>query len=634
MFGSANNAANESKRVDDISNTPFEEDKSFLTIPQIKAREFLRTLDYTSKKLDSRYAGENFDNVIKPLVMSSVDFITEADVNSAGIRKYYTDLVTSAHSLARLQHDRDGWRWEIQSSLLGANSSLFTCSNQYYENLRRGCAFPKSHDPHDCFSKFMFSNFLEFTVISSTNRVARSRQRSNTVIETDSWQDLDMKEFMTWIGILELMQIAEPSTGCLQEYWQTNAFNFGTMSIHLNFSAHMSQHRWLQILKCLHFDGDITDLFDAFNQRVEKIVIPGQELTVCNISQFQLNYSNTIEDWMCLCDISSNLMMRLPSSPSKTRHWSEQIRDSNTVLLLGLTQPYHFSLREVFVVSSKCEADAIVQLQKRGIHGILLSDNTPRTLPPFYPVEISQILLPSTHSCLVCDRSFSGTNVRILFQRLSSCAFCTNDSSLNPHGSPNVVSVSDLKDLSKAMAKMSQFKCFIEEHIKSFMKPIRHAAVDSSDFESVDKTSALICILAIVEYNAKKLFDILSSTTDSPLLQFRAKLANTLLNGPTCRILQSNRDKTTDFDSAECKKRRVAHAHRVVRLDNSTAQVQRQCSLACRCENKKGPKDPAPRTSNACSCSPSIPLCSKICHTYHVLSQLDLLSKMNADISK
>jgi hypothetical protein len=582
------------------------------------------------KRSDAKSAGENFENIIKPLLMSSVDSFTEADADDPSIRKYYIHLANSDNGPVQLQHDRDGWHWEIYNSLFDAQSSDLN-HDKCDERLCCTCTFPELPDPFDCFSKFMFRNFLDNSVVPSTNRTARCRQRLKAETEGEPWQDIDINELMTWIGILELMLIAEPTSGCLQEYWQPNAFNFGTMSIEFNFSKHMSHHRWLQILQRLTFDGDVAELFDAFNHRVEKTIVPGQVLSLCRLSRFESNHSSAAEDWMCLCDLSNKVIIRLPSSSLKTRHWSEQIRDSNAVLLLGLTQPYHFSLREVFFMSSQFEVDAIIQLHKRGIRGIFLSDNTPGTLPPFYPVDILQISLTSAKSCLVCDRSFSGTNVRIIFRQLGSCAFCTTDSGLN--GSPSVISVSNLKESSKSMAKMCQLKSSVECHIKPFMNRIRHAHIDSSDYENFDKMSALVGVVAIVEYNAKALFDSMNSMKNSPLLQFRAKLAKKLLNSAKSRSLHPNRDSAVTFDVLDSKKRRIAQAHRVIRLDNSTAQVQRQCSLACRCANKKSPTESAPRTSNACSCSPSVPLCSKVCHTYHVLSQLNLHSDLEADLS-
>jgi hypothetical protein len=631
MLGLANNEANRTRESDDSMSVEYDEHDTFLTIPQIKAREILRAyvVHNRSKKMQTKRTVEHFESVIKPLLMSSVESFSRADADDASLRKYYIYLTHSDSYPVQLQHERDGWQWAIHNGSFDAKSSQPTHSKRHHEKLRCACDFPETPDPHECYSKFVLQMFLDTAVISSTNRAARCRPRLSDAIEAEKWQDLDTNEFMTWIGILELMLIAEPSSGCLQHYWRPDAFNFGTMSIQFNFSNHMSHHRWLQILQHLNFDGDISELFDAFNQKVEKTIIPGQVLSVCQLSRFEINHSSASEDWMCLCDMSTNVIMRLPSSSSRTRHWSEQVRDANAVSLLGLTQPYHFSLREVLFTSSQCEVDAITQLHKRGITGVLVSDNTPGTLPPFYPVDILKISLTSAQSCLICDRSFSGTNVRIFFQQLGSCAFCTNDSSLN--GSQNDISVSNSKQLSKSLSKMSLFQSSVENHINLFTNPIRLARIDSSDYECFEKMSALIRILAIVEWNAKALYDSASSIKDSPLLQFRARLANKLLSGPTSRSLHPHRDNSDILDG---KKRRIARSHRIIRLDNSTAQVQRQCSLACRCANKKSPKDPAPRTSNACSCSPSVPLCSKVCHTYHVLSQLDLHSELEAGISE
>jgi hypothetical protein len=558
--------------------------------------------------------------------MSTDNSSTEANGDCASLLQCHSYHVSSEESLSQWQLTQDGWRWAICSSVFPA-SAVSTSSKSSHEHLRLTCAFPESLDPNDCFSKFLSSNFLQHEVISSTNRAARKRQ--NKTCEAETWQDLDMNELMKWIGILELMQITETSSGCVQEYWKPNAFYFGTMSIQFNFSQHMSQHRWLQILNFLTFDCDISELFDAFNQRVEKTIAPGQALSICQLSQIDCSCSRSIDDWMCLCDMSTDLITRLPSSPSKSKHWSEQVRDSHTAILLGLTQPYHFSFRDVFVLSSKANADAVIQLHKRGINSILLSDNTLCTSPPFYPANILQVAMPPMNSCLICDRSFGGTNVRIIVKQFGSCAFCTNDAGGSIGCAQTSVSTSDLQEFSTKITKIAQFKRSVDEHTKSFMKPIRQAITDIQSFE---KVNALVWMFALVEHNAKKLFDIIHSYADSPLLQFRARLANKILGGPTGEYVRQIQVDTSFIDHCESKKRRIAEAHRIVRLDNSAAQVQRQCSLACRCANKKSPSDSAPRTSNACSCAPSIPLCSKVCHAYHVLSQSeDIRSLFNAN---
>ena len=603
-----------------------EERHSFLTIPQIKAREIIRAHVFHrhTQNVDDESTFEDFDSVIKPLLMSQVDALSEVEADDASVQNYYKYLASSVDWNFRSQLDRDGWRWEIHSNAVSPSSThLKTIRHKvHHETVRWACSFSESPSPQDCFSRFFFQNFLEQAVISSTNRSARSRVKAT--FEVEAWQDLDMNEFMTWIGILESMQIAETPTSCVEDYWQPNSFSFGAISIQFNFSKYMSQQRWLQILQCLNFDGDVSELFDAFNQNIEKTIIPGRALAICGISQLELSQSCSIKEWMCVSDLSAKMILRLPSSPSKVRHWSEQFRDPHTIQLLGLTQPYHFSFREAYIATSQCEADAIVQLHKRGIDSNLLSFNSPAGLPSFYPVDASRVLFRASNSCLVCDRSFCGKNVRVIMQQRGSCAICTDDS--DSTGSTNPASI--LNDGSKMMKAMSHFTVLVDEHIKSFIKPIRQAVVDQSEIENFDKMVHLIWVLSIVEYNAKQAFDVLSSKKEVPLSQFRAQLANELLSG---RSLPPKLESASVLNNAESKKRRIAEVHRVVRLDNSSAQVQRQCSLAHRCANKKSDNEPAPRTSNACSCSPSVPLCSKVCHTHHVLSQLDRFCEFNAD---
>lgn len=614
----ASSEASETQEEDDPQNLHIEaHDTFFLSIPQIKAREILRARVAlcNSMKVADKSTCEDFERVIKPLLMSSVEFLTEAEVDSASVRRYHSFLSSADDSLVRSQLERDGWRFAICKCVVSPGATRDTFPKRYHESLRWICAFNQPPDPHDCFSQFIFPNFLEHAVVSATNCAARRRSKASMGME--AWQDLDINELMTWIGVLEFMQIAETSSGCVQEYWKPNAFHFGTMSIQFNFSNHMSHHRWLQILKCLNFEGDVSELFDAFNQRVEKTIAPGQSLSVCKLPQFESNCSESFGDWACLIDSATGVFLRLPSGPSKTKHWSEQIRDPNTAFLLGLTQSYHFSFREAFVLSPHCRVDATVELRKRGIYAMVLSDNTPCTLPQSFPADILRAAVPSTSSCLVCDRTFGADNVRVVARQDVSCAFCTTESSSN--ALPSRVSDSDLKEYSDSIAKIAQFQCSVEEHIKSFMRPIRQTAADSSDIENFDKMSALIWIFAIIDYNAKKMFDMSSNNTESPALHFRARLASKLLGSSQRHCVEEN---TLLLDNHDMKKRRLAEDHRIIRLDNSTSQVQRQCSLACRCANKKSQNDPPPRTSNACSCSPSTPLCSKVCHTYHVLSQL------------
>jgi hypothetical protein len=611
----ASSEASETQEEDDPQNLHIEaHDTFFLSIPQIKAREILRARVAlcNSMKVTGKSTCEDFERVIKPLLMSSVDFLTEAEADSASVRRYHGFLSSADDSLVRSQLERDGWRFAICDSVVSPGAMRDTYPKRYNESLRWICAFNQPPDPHDCFSQFIFPNFLEHAVVSATNYAARRRSKASMGME--AWQDLDINELMAWIGVLEFMQIAETSSGCVQEYWKPNAFHFGTVSIQFNFSNHMSHHRWLQILKCLSFEGDVSMLFDAFNQRVEKNIAPGQSLSVCQLPRFESNFSEYFGGWVCLFDSATGVFLRLPSGPSKTKHWSEQIRDPNTAFLLGLTQSYHFSFREALVLSPQMQIDATVELRKRGIYAMLLSDNTPCTLPQCFPADILRAAVPSASSCLVCDRTFGADNVRIVAQQNVSCAFCTEFGST---ALPSRVSDSDLKEYSNSIAKIAQFQCSVEEHIKSFMRPIRQTVADSSDIENFDKMSALICIFAIIDYNAKKMFDISSNKTESPVLHFRARLASKLLSSSQRHCVE---ESTLLLDNHDMKKRRLAEDHRLIRLDNSTSQVQRQCSLACRCANKKSQNDPPPRTSNACSCSPSTPLCSKVCHTYHVLS--------------
>lgn len=613
----ASSVASETQEDDDPQNVHNEaHDTLFLSISQIKAREILRARVAlcNSMKVAGKSTCEDFESVIKPLLMSSVEFLTEAEADSASVRKYHSFLSSADDSLVRSQLERDGWRFAVCNSVVSP-VARDTHPKRYHEGLRWVCAFPQPPDPHDCFSQFMFPNFLEHAVVAATNCAARRRPKAS--MEAEAWQDLDINELMTWIGVLEFMQIAETSSGCIKEYWEPNAFHFGNMTIQFNFSNHMSHYRWLQILKCLNFEGNVSEMFDAFNQRVEKTVLPGQALSICQLPRIKSNRSESFGGWTCLFDTSTGVFLRLPSSPSKTKHWSEQIRDPSTAFLLGLTQSYHFSFRKAFILSPQFQVDATVELHKRGIYTMLLSDNTPRTLPQYFPADVLRVAVPSTNSCLVCDRTFGIDNVRIVAQQCVSCAFCTTEISSN--GLPSGVSALDLKEYSNSIATIAQFKGSVEEHIESFMRPIMQTAADSSEIENFDKMSALIWIFAIIDYNAKKMFDIIScNKTESPVLHFRARLASKLMRGPQGHCVEEN---TTLLDNHDKKKRRLAEDHRIIRLDNSTSQVQRQCSLACKCFNKKSQNDPPPRTSNACSCSPSTPLCSKVCYTYHVLSQ-------------
>jgi hypothetical protein len=618
MSGITYNVESYTKEDGDPWDLQQEENHSFLTIPQIRAREIIRAhvSHRQSNNVGDETAVEDFDSVIKPRLMSEVDSLTEGEADAASVQKYYKHLASSAGSNLQAQLARDGWSWQIHCNTFSASRTNLKTSRlkAQCEPVGWACAFSESPGPHDCYSRFFFQNFLEQVVIPSSNRSARSGM--NATHEAKTWNDLDINEFMIWIGILESMQIAETPAGCIQEYWQPKSFAFGAISFRFNFSKYMSHHRWLQILQHLTFDGDVLELFDAFNQSMEKAFIPGRALSVCELSRFKLNPSDSVKEWMCISDWSTKIIMRLPSSPSKVRHWSEQFHDPTTILLLGLTQPYQFSFREAYVAASQCESDALIQLHKRGIDTIVLSDHASDELPPFYPVDALRVMLPSSNSCVVCDRSVGGKNVRIVIQQRVSCAFCPND--FSSRDSQHCFSVSN--ECSNTMKAISQFKFLVDSHIKMFIKPIQQALADISHIENFEKINVLVWLLAIVEYNAKRAFDMISPETETSLSRFRAQLANQLLSDCSSPQLF---DRTSILGTVESRKRRIAEVHRAVRLDNSSAQVQRQCSLAHECANKKRDTDSAPRTSNACSCSPSVPLCSKVCHTHHVLTQLD-----------
>lgn len=146
---------------------------------------------------------------------------------------------------------------------------------------------PSGDHPYDWFRMLIDDQFLEL-IVKETNEYAMEvlstssgKERSRISV----WKDMTVSELRIFLGLT--IHTGTIKLNNLQHYWKTHRL-FSTC-----FGKYMSRDRYLLIMRCLHFHGnidnhqEITDrlykvrpLLDYFSQKMKSIYYPGRNLAL------------------------------------------------------------------------------------------------------------------------------------------------------------------------------------------------------------------------------------------------------------------------------------------------------------------------------------------------------------------
>ncbi|CAG8803129.1 4867_t:CDS:2, partial [Gigaspora margarita] len=163
--------------------------------------------------------------------------------------------------------------------------------------------------PLTIFSQYLPINYIEQNIICSINLLGRSNNLN--------WIDINLNEYITWLGLWVLMSIVPVSDH--HYYWrmQENTqplmpFNFQHWITLLHFEQIVSQHTLMMLYKLeITFHNDplflVRSFTNAFNTNLIEAIIPRSVLCI----------DEPMNSWLVIADGLTNIVIQLESCEDK-----------------------------------------------------------------------------------------------------------------------------------------------------------------------------------------------------------------------------------------------------------------------------------------------------------------------------